>query len=45
MEIIAVDVENKSVSIDVVCTKQNHQSEDRPVIVASFVQSMDGTYA
>lgn len=43
--ITAVDVENKQVSIDVICTKQNHQPEDRPVIVASFVQSMDVTYA
>ena len=40
-EVTAVDAENKQVSIDVICTKQNAQPGDRPVILAKFVQSMD----
>lgn len=40
-EVTAVDVENKRVTIQVTCTKQNTQPGDRPVIQATFVQSMD----
>lgn len=40
-EVTAVDVEQKQVSIDIVCTKQNSQPGDRPVILGKFVQSMD----
>lgn len=40
-EVTAVDVENKQVSIDIVAMKQNSKPDDRPVILAKFVQSMD----
>lgn len=40
-EVTAVDTEKKLVSIAVVCTKQNSKPDDRPVILAEFVQSMD----
>lgn len=40
-EVTDIDKEKKLVYIDVVCTKQNFQPGDRPVILAKFVQSMD----
>ena len=40
-EVTAVDLEQRRVTIQVTCTKQNAQPGDRPVILATFVQSMD----
>lgn len=39
--VTAADPQSKEVFIDVVCTKQNTGPNDRPVILGSFVQSMD----
>lgn len=40
-EVTAVDTEKKLVEFDILCTKQGWQPGDRPVILGSFVQSMD----
>ena len=40
-EVTDVDLENKRVVIQITCTKQDTKPGDRPVILASFVQSMD----
>ncbi len=40
-EVTEVDTDNRLVSIDVVCRKQDSKPDDRPVILARFVQSMD----
>ena len=39
--VTAVNPQSREVSVEVVCTKQNTGPNDRPVILGSFVQSMD----